>query len=232
MAVREWKGADVVQREKLAHMATTPTISAAQARRAAAREAIVAAARALIGEAGFAEAQMSLIAVRAGVGVGSIYQHFPSRSDLFAEIYRIAATREFEKVQAAVAAAQGPATAQIAAAVATFCARALRGGRFAYALLVEHSEPGVDQHRLAFREGYRSLFAELLERAVAQHEIAPQNTDISAAALLGIMTETLVRPLGEATPTKDPAALTHQVVTLCMATIEGPSSPAAATQSS
>ena len=232
MAVREVEGADVVQREKPAQRATTPKVSAAQARRAAARDAIVAAARALIAEEGFAGAQMSLIAVRAGVGVGSIYQHFPSRSDLFAEIYRSAATREFEKVQAAVAAAQGPATAQIAAAVATFCARALRGGRFAYALLVEHSEPGVDEHRLAFREGYRSLFAELLELAVAQQEIAPQDTDISAAALLGIMTETLVRPLGEATPTNDPAALTDQVVTLCLAAIQGLSSPGPAAQPS
>jgi AcrR family transcriptional regulator len=231
MAVREVEGADVVQREKLAQRATTPKVSVAQARRAAARDAILAAARALIAEGGFAGAQMSLIAVRAGVGVGSIYQHFPSRSDLFAEIYRSAATREFEKVQAAVAAAQDPATAQIAAAVATFCARALRG-RFAYALLVEHSEPGVDEHRLAFREGYRSLFAELLELAVAQEEIAPQDTDISAAALLGIMTETLVRPLGEATPTKDPAALTDKVVTLCLAAIQGLSSPAPASRSS
>ena len=195
-------------------------LTAAQARRVAARDAILAATRALIAEDGFSGAQMSLIAVRAGVGVGSIYKHFPSRADLFAEIYRDVADREFGRVQAVVAATDGGASSKIAAAVSTFCARALRGGRFAHALLVEHSEPDVDEHRLAFREGYRALFRELLHEGIAQGEIPAQDTDTSAAALLGIMTETLVRPLGELSEKRAPDTLTAQVVTLCLAAVQ------------
>ena len=205
-------------------------LTAAQARRVAARDAILAATRALIAEDGFSGAQMSLIAVRAGVGVGSIYKHFPSRADLFAEIYRDVAAREFGRVQAAVAATDGGASSKIAEAVSTFGARALRGGRFAHALLVEHSEPDVDEHRLAFREGYRALFRELLDEGIAQgempdkfvrkDEIPAQDTDTSAAALLGIMTETLVRPLGELSEKRAPDTLTAQVVTLCLAAVQ------------
>ena len=65
----------------------------------------------------------------AGVGVGSIYKHFESREELFAEIYSEVAAREFEHVEAAAAAAREGATARIAAAVATFCTRARRANR-------------------------------------------------------------------------------------------------------
>jgi AcrR family transcriptional regulator len=207
-------------RETSAAPAEPKKLTAAQARRAAARDSILGATRSLIAEGGFGEAQMSLIAHRAGVGVGSIYQHFPSRADLFAEIYRTVATRELEKVEAAVSATDASASAQIAAAINTFCTRALRGGRFAHALLVEHGEPAVDEHRLAFREGYRSLFKDLLEAGIEQREIPPQDTDTSAAALLGIMTETLVRPLGEQGGKKDTTVLTEQIVALCLAAIQ------------
>ncbi|GAA1239735.1 TetR/AcrR family transcriptional regulator [Pseudonocardia alaniniphila] len=195
-------------------------LTATQARRVAARDSILRAARELIAEDGFAGAQVSLIAVRAGVGVGSIYKHFPSRAELFAEIYRDVAAREFARVKAAVAETDGGAGARIAAAVATFCTRALRGGRFAYALLVEHSEPDVDEHRLAFREGYRTLFREVLDQGIDDGEIPAQDTDTAAAALLGIMTETLVRPLADLDQKRDSQALIEQVVNLCSATVQ------------
>ncbi len=191
----------------------------AQLRRHAAREAMVAAARDLIAEVGFGGAQMSLIALRAGVGVGSIYRHFPSRAELFAQVYRDVANHEFDLVRTAVAGADGGATAQIGVAVATFCTRALRAGRFAHALLVEHTEPSVAEDRLAFREGYRKLFRDLLENGVRSGEIPPQNVDTSAAALLGIMTETLVRPLGDDSLAAGARGLVAEVVVLCLAAI-------------
>lgn len=197
----------------------------AQLRRHAAREAVVAAARDLIAEVGFGGAQMSLIALRAGVGVGSIYKHFPSRAELFAQVYRDVASHEFDRVQVAVAAADGGATARISVAVATFCTRALRTGRFAHALLVEHTEPSVDEDRLAFREGYRRLFRDLLEDGVSSGEIPPQDVDTSAAALLGIMTETLVRPLGVGSVATLSDGLVAEVVLLCLAAVRA--SPAA-----
>ena len=74
----------------------------AQLRRAAAREAILEATRELVAEEGFAGAQIALIAARANVGVGSVYQHFSSRSSLLAELYETMAGHEFAIVENAV----------------------------------------------------------------------------------------------------------------------------------
>lgn len=196
-----------------------PPLTPAGQRRAAARQSILTGARELITENGFAAAQMSLIAVRAGVGVGSIYQHFPSRAELFAEVYRSVAAHEFDVVESAVAAATGGHVDRIAIAVQTFCTRALLAERFAYALLVEPAEAAVEEHRLAFREGYRILFARLIADGIEEGGLPAQDVDISAAAVLGIMTETLVLPLRDQHEMNTPEDLVRQVVALCLAAV-------------
>lgn len=67
-------------------MATTPAPSKplrSDARRN--REAIVQAARALVAEHG-AEAQVQDVARKAGVGVGTVYRHFPTKDALMGEL--------------------------------------------------------------------------------------------------------------------------------------------------
>jgi AcrR family transcriptional regulator len=197
----------------------------AQLRRAAARQAILAATRELVAEEGFAGAQIALIAARANVGVGSVYQHFSSRSSLLAELYETMAGHEFAIVENAVHAVDADAgdtaatsAAKIDAAVTTFCSRALRAGRFAFALLVEHGEAQLDDRRLTFREGYRKLFERILDEGIEHGELPVQNTNVSAAALLGIMTESLVRPLTDGHP-KRTHQLVRQIVALCHAAV-------------
>ncbi len=195
-----------------------PQLSAAAARRVAARESVLGAARDLIRESGFRGAQMSLIAARAGVGVGSIYQHYPSRADLFAAVFERVVARELSVVESAVAAAEGGPVERLEVAVQTFCTRAIRAGSFAYSLLVEPVEPEVDEHRLAFREGFRLVFARLIDEAIAQGDLPAQHTDTSAAAVLGIMSESLVRPLGRrSAPPSD--ALVQQIVAMCISAV-------------
>ena len=58
-----------------------------EARRAAAREAIVAAAHALIAHGGYRAASVAAVAGRAGVATGTVYRHFPSKAELFAEVW-------------------------------------------------------------------------------------------------------------------------------------------------
>lgn len=189
----------------------------AQQRRAAAREAVLCAAREVISETGFPDAQVSVIARRAGVAVGSIYQHFSSRAELFAEMYQNVAGREFEVVEKA-AAGGNSADERIATAVRTFCTRALRAGRFAHTLLVEPTEPSVDEHRLAIRESYRRLFARLITEGIASGELPEQDAEISSAAVLGIMTETMVRPLIDER-LDAPDRLVRQIVALALAAV-------------
>lgn len=187
-------------------------------RRAAAREAILAATREFVATHGFRDVQMSLVALRAGVSVGAIYKHFPSRADLLAEVYVVAVTHEFDLVQQEVSAATGSPN-QLAAAVSTFCRRALQAGRFGHALLTEPTDPAVDEHRLAFRENYRRLFARLLTEGIEQGDFPPQDVDVASAAVLGIMTETLVRPLSHPDASVDTDVLVPQIVEHCLAAI-------------
>src|SRR5215212_9642576 len=62
---------------------TEPRPQRADARRN--RERIVDAARELFAEQGH-NAQMDDVARRAGVGVGTVYRHFPTKSDLLGEL--------------------------------------------------------------------------------------------------------------------------------------------------
>jgi AcrR family transcriptional regulator len=57
------------------------------------RDKILAAASAVFGEQG-AEASLEEIARRAGVGIGTLYRHFPSRAELLETVYR----REVDEV--------------------------------------------------------------------------------------------------------------------------------------
>ncbi|BBG03427.1 MULTISPECIES: TetR/AcrR family transcriptional regulator [Pseudonocardia] len=169
--------------------------TAAAKRRDAARERIVESAIELLRETGFRAAQMSLIAVRAGVGVGSIYSHFPSQVELFAEIYQRMVARELEVMRRESEAVETSAMGRLSIAVRVFCERSLSAGPLAFALLFEPAGPAVDEQRLRFREEFRVVLAELVRSATAQGEVPEHDVALSSAAVVGIMTEALVRPL-------------------------------------
>ncbi len=97
-----------------------------------------------------------------------------------------------------MAAAMGgerPAPERIAVGVETFARRALRARRFAWALLAEPVDPGVEAERLAFRRDYRDLLATVLREGFAAGELPEQDSDLVAAALVGAIGEALVGPL-------------------------------------
>ena len=76
-----------------------PPTERTAARSAATRRRIVAAARGLIAEGGYAAAQVAAVAERAGVATGTVYRHFPSKADLFAEVFREASQHEVDAVR-------------------------------------------------------------------------------------------------------------------------------------
>ncbi|WP_296624365.1 MULTISPECIES: TetR/AcrR family transcriptional regulator [Marinobacter] len=67
-------------------------------RKAEARKRIVDCTYQCVAEGGFRSARVTRIAGLAGVATGTIYRHFESREDLFAEIFRLATQREVDKV--------------------------------------------------------------------------------------------------------------------------------------
>ena len=91
---------------------------------------------------GYAAAQVAAVAERAGVATGTVYRHFPSKADLFAQVFREASQHEVDAVAAAAGEAGESAAERIAVAVETFARRALRGHRLAWALIAEPVDPG------------------------------------------------------------------------------------------
>jgi AcrR family transcriptional regulator len=166
-----------------------------EARRAATRERIVTAALDQLADGGYASASVQAIASRANIATGTVYRHFPSKSQLFAEVFRRASAREFEVVTATAASDGRPTRERLAAAAEAFARRALAEPTRAYALLAEPVDPAVEAERLAFRRGYRDVFAETIEEGVAKNELPPQDARTVAAALVGALGEALVGPL-------------------------------------
>jgi AcrR family transcriptional regulator len=165
-----------------------------EARLAAVRARIIEATTELVAGGGWGAATIVAAAEQAEIATGTVYRHFATKDELFAEVFRRAAGRELDRVTAA-ASAPGTAARRIDAALRTFAERALRGRRLAYALLAEPAAPAVEAERLVYRQGYRSVFAEVLDLGIAAGELAPHDTALAAAALTGAMGEALVGPL-------------------------------------
>ncbi|MCK9901721.1 TetR/AcrR family transcriptional regulator [Frankia sp. Cpl3] len=75
---------------------------------AAARERLLVAATELVARAGWSGASVTAVAAAAEMSVGSVYQHFPSKSALVCEVFRRAAAQEVVLLSA-VAAVSVPA---------------------------------------------------------------------------------------------------------------------------
>jgi AcrR family transcriptional regulator len=186
-----------------------------EARRAAVRSRIVTAARELIGEGGYVAAQVAAVADRAGVAVGTVYRHFPSKSDLFAEVFREASQHEVDAMRAAMEETSGPAGERVAAGVEAFARRALRGKRLAWALLAEPVDPAVEAERLHFRHSYRDLMAEVIAEGIEGRELPAQDVEVTAAALIGAVGETMLGPLSPTANGGDPDALIASLINFC-----------------
>jgi AcrR family transcriptional regulator len=184
-------------------------------RKQAARHlAIIAAARAAAAEGGMAAVQVAPVAVRAGIATGTVYRYFPSKADLVTALVAAIAEREIAAIRKAGKAAPGPSSA-LAAAIATFAARALRNRRLAWAVVAEPVEPEAEAARVAFR---RALAEELqLRIAAAMHanHLPAQDTQLAAAALVGALLEGLIGPLAPG-GNDDPARLRDAVQALTL----------------
>lgn len=157
-------------------------------------DAIVAAARDAADTGGMAAIQIAPIAERAGVAAGTLYRYFPGKVELIGALVDSVAEQEIEKVRRAADVAPGPLSA-LAAAIATFAARALRNRKLAWAVIAEPADADTD----AVRQGYRkALCAEIEARiraAVDGGHLPEQDASLAARALLGALLDGLIGPL-------------------------------------
>jgi AcrR family transcriptional regulator len=165
-----------------------------RARLAAARERIVEAALQQLAEGGYASASVVSVARRAGVATGSVYRHFPSKGDMFAEVFRRAAQREVDVLRTMTDRSE-PVTHRLAAWVEAFVRRALAEPVRAYALIAEPVDPAVEAERLTFRRAYADLFERALHDGIRAGELPAQDAELAATAIVGALAEAMVGPL-------------------------------------
>jgi len=163
-------------------------------RAAGTRERLLLAAAEVIQKGGWGAASVAAIADQAGVAAGTLYRHFPSKADLFVEVVRSISEREVEAMYLAAGRVTGFGE-RFDAVVTTYASRALRNRPLAWALVYEPVDPLVDAARLAYRRTYSESMARLLREGIEAGALPPEDADLAAAAVVGVIAETLVGPL-------------------------------------
>jgi len=164
-------------------------------RRLAAREqSILDAATAMAAAGGMGLVQIANVAERAGIAAGTVYRYFPSKTDLVAELVAAVAGRELDAMKSAADAAPGPLSA-LAAAIATFAARALHERRLAWAVIAEPIDADIDAMRLDFRQSIAAELENRIRTAVAGGHLPDQDARLAAPAIVGALMEGLIGPL-------------------------------------
>jgi AcrR family transcriptional regulator len=159
------------------------------------RERLLKAARELTAEGGYSAASVVAITERAGLAAGTLYRHFPSKAELFAQLFREVCEGEVRAMREMADRPAADSVERLEVVVGTFAERALRSPRLAWALIAEPVDPLVDAERLAFRAHYARLLAAALREAIAAGDVPDQDAELTAAAIVGGVGEALVGPL-------------------------------------
>jgi AcrR family transcriptional regulator len=182
-------------------------------------DAIVTAARDVAGEGGMAAIQIAPVAARAGIAAGTVYRYFPGKVELVGALVASISERELAATQRAADAAPGPLSA-LAAALATFAARALRNRRLAWAMIAEPVDAEIEAIRLGYRKAFAGQLQTLLQAAITGGHLPEQDVALAAPALVGALLEGLIGPLAPAT-TDDPAKAREAVQMLTLFALRG-----------
>jgi AcrR family transcriptional regulator len=181
--------------------------------------AIVRAARDVAADGGMAAIQILPVAARAGIAAGTVYRYFPGKADLVSALVESVSERELAATRRAAEAAPGPLSA-LAAAIATFAARALRQRRLAFAMIAEPVDAEIETARINYRKALTAELRALIEAAIVGGHLPEQDAAIAAPALAGALIEGLVGPLAPEVA-DDPVKAREAVQALTLLALRG-----------
>lgn len=171
------------------------------------KDEVLRAARTVVAAEGMAGLSMAAVAVEAGVAVGSLYRHFPSKTDLVTELVRTTCEHELAVLRA-IATGTDEArrcghepdrgSERLAAAVSVFARRALSSGRVAYAMICEPTVAEAELLRRSIRAEMATILASIVADGVADGSFPAQDALLAGLALVGAVSEVLTAPNGYA----------------------------------
>ena len=141
------------------------------------RERVLEAAK-VVFNAGGPEASLEAVARRAGVGIGTLYRHFPTRETLFEAVYRREVDQLAELAEALKAEPGSPTEALRRLLRANVEFVATKKGMSSALAVAAHNAPDLVAYSL---ERLTAAIGGLLERAVAAGEV---RADIGAEDIL------------------------------------------------
>lgn len=190
------------------------------------RQRLLTAAAELLSEGGYSAASVGAIAQRVGLSAGALYRHFPSKAELFVEVFQDAARRDLEVLD--LIEPSGP-TEMLMTGIETYARRMLADRRLAWALVHEPVDPAVDAERLLYRREYTRRVVRLIRRAIDDREIPYQDAAISAAAITGALSEALVGPLSPIAADGEPDdVVVDHILRFCRQALGAATSPTVA----
>jgi AcrR family transcriptional regulator len=157
-------------------------------------EAIRAAAEEVLAEQGFA-VRMEDIAERAGVSVGTLYNHFKDRDALLLELIRVRREALMAQVDAVVAEVEGrPVREQLRALLDKVFAHFREHARFFVVVMQSdvYRGPGYPQRAGSLPELAKRV-EQLIQRGVASGELRREGSELHATLLMGMVRGLLLR---------------------------------------
>lgn len=170
------------------------TAAPRERKKAATRARIVAVATKLFGSATYDAVQMSAVAAAAGIGKPSLYRYFPSKDELFLEIFD-AALSELETALGRVA-TDAPSPSDALARMVRLLVQTLRNHTASLRLLTGEHPALAARWRLVFRKRRRGIIAPItaaLRAGIAKREFRELDVDMVAVMLIGLIRAALMQ---------------------------------------
>ncbi|BDG06424.1 TetR/AcrR family transcriptional regulator [Anaeromyxobacter oryzae] len=150
-------------------------------------KAILAAAEEVFAEDGLHAARVEQIAARAGVAVGTVYNHFSDKEGLLGALSRTRCEALLDRADAALAAADGrPIEEQVRAFLDALVEHARAHGRFLSALVQAGEGPARMRPSSTLLDELQARAQRVVERGLASGELRDDGARLFAAGLVGI----------------------------------------------
>lgn len=167
--------------------------------------AILEAAEHEFASDGLHAARMDRIAARAGVAVGTLYNHFSDREALLLALARVRREQFLARLDVALASvANEPVEAQLRAYLTAGVEHARTHGRFLAVLVQAGEGPGRARPPAPLLGELTARVEAIIRRGVASGELRPDDADVFALAFIGMVRLVLARAIErDALPASD-----------------------------
>jgi AcrR family transcriptional regulator len=163
-------------------------------------QAILAAAEEVFADAGLHAARMDTIAAKAGVSVGTLYNHFEDREALLAGLLSARRAELLGKLDAAIRDVAGrPLRERLRVIVGIFLSHCEEHRKFVHIALQREVVRHHDTYAQAWagkNDTMREIFQRIdgeMKRGVKERALRPELADLASVVLIGIMRALVIR---------------------------------------